>query len=98
MALGFSNKLFTKLKALEGLKYAPPKFTFSMHDLAEYYGVQLEEESKSKIGSQSLLSTDESKTVQARNTHSVYNDSVHRPKNRSTNNISLDDTHNHKRK
>lgn len=37
------KKLFGKLKSLEDVKYIPPKFSYSMHDLANDLGISIEE-------------------------------------------------------
>ena len=73
------------------MKYSPPKFSFSMNDLAEYYGVRIDD-NRTKREGQSVLNDDDSKSGNTKTMQNVYNESLSKPKHKSTNNTSIDET------
>ena len=91
------GKLFGKLKLLENMKYSPPKFSFSMNDLAEYFGIPTDD-SKSKKGSQSMLNDEEVKSGNTKTIQNVYNESLSKSKHKNNYNNISDETVHLKRK
>ena len=70
------------------MKYSPPKFSFSMNDLAEYYGIRTDD-NRTKRGSRSILNDDDSNSGNTKTMQNIYNESL--SKHKSSNNTSIEE-------